>query len=400
MTRFYYFITLIFFFLYSVSGHLKPWEINGQIFIESNKPVETHVFCSLLLLKDLFSLKEIKEDIVSEKQFPALQNELQNYADQLLSINQNNNPVPVFVKDIQILTSVNENDPLPPGLHRLIDVDVNFTLFFSTSEPLEKMEIEWKLFADKLLNKLKQNSPEEKQVTVTVAGSDLKILNLSSESPKVNWIKADNQKYIHPSQMEEFKTVKKSRLRGSLETLTVLTGIFIFLWIFTPSGKFKSTGLTILSIGFLSTAFAIDWSVNESRKVNGLPDSEKDLKILTGNLLTGVYSSASADSPALLFDRLSNSANNDFLNDSFVQLYKAKSDQPEVQTLVESVTVSDISKIAHNRISCTWQIKSYIRHQYHLHSKNLTFTGKFTLNFSNNSWLISDARILPVFEEE
>ena len=404
MTRFKYFLTLLFLFLFSASGHLKPWEVNGQIFVESNKPVETHVFCSLILLKDSFPLKEIKNEVVSEKQFPALKNELHEYANQFLTINQKNSPVPVFVKEIQILTAVNEDDPLPPGLHRLIDVDVNFTLFFSTSEPLNSMEIEWKLFADKLLQKLqkegKQTSPEERQVTVTIADSDLKILNLSSESPKSLWTNAAKKNVQFAPQMNTVQTVEKSRFLGSLEVLFILIGILAFLWIFTPSSRIKTIGLSISIIGIFSTAFAFDWSVSKSLNISGLPDNNKELKVLTEDLLTGVYSSASADSPALLFERLNRSTKNDFLDNSFIQLYKAKSEQPEVQTLVESVTVSDISKIAFNRISCSWQIQCYIRHQSHLHSKNLKFSGEFAIDFTNNSWQITEAKILPVFEDK
>lgn len=393
---------IILFSLQDLKAHEEPWKVNGLFLNSENKPTECHIFCSLSLLSETLNFGFLNNEIYNEKQGPILKEVIQEKISKLLRLTQNGQPVPVFLKDINVDCSLNQEDPLPPGMHRLNDVDVGIVLMFAVIHPLQNLKVDWHLFPDPLLDSRKQEgkkvTPADYKVKITMTGEELNTYYLSSSSSSFSWKKenANNRNFVKEATLTR---VTSSHTKNS-STLLISGAFIIFvMWIFIPAQKLKGPVLCSFIITILSSVFFLDLAQTENYTVKALPTG-KELNSLLTNSLTSLYSATPSTTPKMLHKRLSKASINSFYDDSFVSLYKAKVNNPEVETIIEDVKLLKNKRIDHNSVECEWSIKAYLRHSAHLHTKNLKFRGKFIMLENDSSWKIETASILPVLSED
>ena len=392
---------IILFSLQDLKAHEKPWKVNGLFLNSENKPLECHIFCSLSLLSETLNFDFLNNETYNEKQGPILKEAILRNIPKLLLLTQNSQPVPVFLKDLSIDCSLNQEDPLPPGIHRLNDVDVGIVLMFSVTHPLQSLKVDWHLFPDPILDSRKQKNekvtPADYKVKITMTGEELNTYSLSSSSSSFSWKKGktNTQNFVKEATLTR---VTSSHAKNSY--ILLISGAFLafIMWIFIPAQKLKGAILCSFIIAIILSTFFLDLTQKENYTVKALPTG-KELDSLLTSSLTSLYSATPSTTPEMLNKRLAKASINSFYDHSFVSLYKAKVNNPEVETIIEDVKLLKNKRISHNTVECEWSIKAYLRHSAHLHTKNLKFRGKFKMLENGSHWKIETASILPILLE-
>lgn len=375
--------------------------MNGFLIKSENQTVECHILSSLTLLQESLNFNFLKNNIYSERDRQILQTALLEKAHNLVEILQNNKAVPIFVKEIKISSSLNQDDPMPPGLHRLNDVDVNVILLFSVTRPLTSFKVHWKLFPDPILNAMKQQGQtvrkDDYKVKVSISDEKLSSYELSTTSPSFIW-KNKPSPHFNPVVQQKRTVILSSHAKNA--SLILACGAFFLLlfWLLTPGNLFKSSDILVLSCVILCFVFFVDWSKRTEHTYMALPEGENLEKVLL-KCFADLYSASSAQSPEMLYTRLSKSTKSNFLDDSFVNLIKAKVENPEVETIVENIQILNSQLIDYNTVECEWSVKALLRHSAHLHEKEMKFRGQLQMSPEQSGWQIEQASILSIQSE-
>lgn len=381
-------------------AHKEPAKISGLAIYDDSRPLEVHIFCSLSLLQENFEMDFLGVDLYHERQADQLKKFLLKEKDKFIEFQHEAQKLPIFLKEVEI--SYDENDePLPPGMHFVSDVDISIVLLISTPMHAKELSGKWLIYPDVLLDLEKEYggnpSPESYEIALTFVGPETITFRNSSTRPSFVWKNSGGLTTEPKAQMIEKKEIVTNHFDYAFQTAAVGFGLIFLYWVFSNDHKARQAITLLALINLSAYIYMTDFTEYKTIQVAKLPEA-KELKPIIKNRLNTIYNSLRISQSEKLYDQLESVASKDFLDESYQDLHKSIFANNEVFKIVEKIDLNNIEKINDYEIKCDWEIQALIRHKNHIHPKNLSYSAIFKLDYKDDKWLITEGQILPVYE--
>ena len=386
-----------------LTAHEKPWKVTGSFMYSEGRALECQLFTSLALIQETFDIETLRDDFYSDDMEENIKRWILNVRSQFIELRHKNIPHKAFIKSITIVPDEDSEANLPPGKFALKDVDVSISFLFSIDETPDELSIKWLFTPEPFLDLLrldgKRVRPEDAEITVTFAGNDIKNYTLSAEKPVFRWKNSEKKaENIIPQKETVLRQVPKQAAADKLLICAVFF-LIITCWAFIGNLKIRNAAeLVVLIIG-CGVIFLVDLNPKEHQTAWTLPE-QTELETMMTRRLTDIYRGTSASGPEMLFNRLQKAASGDFLNSTFVKLFKSKVEHFETVQMIEKVTLDECKVTSEKEIECSWTVKAFILHLGHVHEKDLHFKALFKMNPESGKWLIENGEVLAVFKDE
>ena len=391
-------LTLLFFL--PLFAHEKPWKVTGSFMYSEGRPLECHLFTSMALIQETFDIETLRDDFYSEEMEDNIKRWILNVRSRFIDIRHDNIPLEAFIKDITIVPDEDADANLPPGKYALKDVDISISFLFSVDDKPDELSIKWLYTPEPLLDLLrvegKRIAPADSEIAVTFTGNDISHYTVSAEAPVFRWKN-------HPEKTESIipqsRTVLVSEPSHRTEILIIGSFLLIALcWAFIRKPLLREVSMGVIGISCCGVLMLVDLNL-KMKKVWFLPEQAQLEEMMTRRL-TDIYRGTSSSDPGMLFERLQRAASGEFLDNTFVDLFKSKVEQSETVQMIEKVTLENCITSGDRQVECSWKVKAFILHQGHIHEKDLSYRALFRMSPESGKWLIESGEIIPVYEEE
>ena len=374
------FFNLVFFTLYS-TGEAKAWPVSAELEFHSQRPIKCQVFFSLETFQRIFPLRSLKDDLYKSEMEASLVKEIRKFGGEFIEIQNQNMPLPIFIKDVTLEALDKNGDRLSQCA--LKDVHVTLTLFYTYTRISQNLQLKT-LLKDK--------------VKLKVLATDRQSYYLSRELSVINWPAGKLKPDKLGGQEKLVEVVSLSQKDVILYTWSLILVIMLFVWVAFDNRRLAYSIVFICILVGVLLPMVVDLSLKETKSVYTLPN-EGDLEKLLNFRLNEVYRGPSAADPAMLFERLQKASTGEFLNKTFVQLFRAKIENPGTMSLVEHIDLQECRLINTCEVECLWQLRAHVFHQGHIHEKDLFYKACFEMKRVEGRWLICNGVILPVYKE-
>ena len=380
-------------------AHKEPAKISGLAIYDDSRPLEVHIFCSLPLLQENFELDYLSEFYHTNHE-EKLEATIKKNKDAFIQFLSDGKKSESFLKEVKI-TLDEENNDLPPNLHFIQNVDIAITLLFSTPIKPKKLRGEWVFFPDKLLDAEKEYGGNPKasnyEIALTFVGPETTTFKSSSKKPRFEWVNPNKSEILETAKTQEKLIALRTHAKTALFLFLGSAIFLILIWVFSPNRKVVKTLSPVVLLILICVAFGLDLSETKTLTTYELPENQI-LQPIIHKKLTKIYKTLSIKDKYELYNVLSESSSQQFLDDSYQSLYKSIFVHTDTLKIAENVIVNKIETLPNNQIKCSWNVEALVQHMNHVHSKNLAYSAIFQLEYVNESWRILKGTILPDYE--
>jgi hypothetical protein len=371
---------LVFFTLYSI-GEAKTWPVSTELEFHSQRPIKCQVFFSLETFQKLFPLRSLEGALYKSEMKASLVKEIRKFGGRFIEIQNQKRPLPVFIKDVTIEALDKSGDSLSQCA--LKDVDVTLTLFYTYTRTSQNLQL---------------RSLLKEKVKLSVLATDRQSYYLGSALSVINWPASKLESAKLGGEEKLVETVSLSQKEGAVYTWSLIFVIMLFIWVAFDNRRLAYSIVFMCILVGILLPMVVDLSLKQTESVYTLPN-EGDLEKLMNFRLNEVYRGPSAADPAMLFERLQKASTGEFLNKTFVQLFRAKVESPGTMSLVEHIDLQECRLINTCEVECLWQLRAHVFHEGHIHEKDLFYKACFEMKRVEGRWLICQGVILTVYKE-